>query len=670
VTRTETYHLNLPTKITFAGNKEIAYTYDAAGTKLSKTATQNGTAISQTDYVNGHIYQDGQLEFFGMAEGRMYAQRDANGNFEALKPEYHLTDHLGNLRVAWRPEQAAQTNSFLMTAEPENKADEDTTFQNLAEAPKAKGYKGANSVSLSQYDAPISKEFIPLEKNQEVEISVLGLREIIENAEESDIPTSVEKNKEGIIPVPIIVNNAKHQGDQPASVRANFLGIIPFAKKLFSKKKENLVKAAKPLPEGELVISFYDTSKVLLEEKTLKLSEINSWETLSFSTKAEEKGFVSASIRGTSSESVKFDDFSIQLKSLYSAKLYQENHYYPFGMNMKGLESSDKQTQQNKKEHEWQYNGRTEKETSFDLYWNITNFRTYDYQLGRFHQIDPLTEYFSGINGYNYAFNNPVSFNDPLGLAPENTGPRLGVGGWIKRQWNRFKAKLKDNKEQRKSRKRSRASRKNGTRTSDHNGNLNLSKSYQARWRGSLSRLFRRKPKGERPKEVNFGSGTRRYVNTPTPTATTTTSTNQNCRCSSSWSFRYDPRAGRRRNGLGMRGYRRIVRQYLNANCTDCMVTVQIISDLFLGQEDTPSRAYTWGGFGSGTATAQQFHDRQMQLILWRLNSMAARRGGAIFYNPRLPNGLVQFNNATSAFLINMGAIRRPVSYTIRIDIN
>jgi hypothetical protein len=44
----------------------------------------------------------------------------------------------------------------------------------------------------------------------------------------------------------------------------------------------------------------------------------NSWETLSFSAKAEEKGFVSASIRGTSTEPTKFDDFSIQLKSPHS----------------------------------------------------------------------------------------------------------------------------------------------------------------------------------------------------------------------------------------------------------------------------------------------------------------------------------------------------------------
>jgi len=436
-------HLNLPTRITFAGNKEIAYTYDAAGTKLSKTATQNGTAISQTDYVNGHIYQDGQLEFFGMPEGRMYAQRDANGNFEALKPEYHLTDHLGNLRVAWRPEQASSGRSFLMTAEPENKANEDTTFQNLAEAPRAKGFESPTAVSLSQYDPAIKKEFIPLEKNQEVEVSVLGLREILQSTEEeSDIPTSTGKTKNGIVPIPIIVNgtNTHNSGDvaKQGSVRANLLGIIPFAKKLFSKKeKQQMAVAPKPLPEGELVISFYDTSKVLLEEKTLKLSEINSWETLSFSTKAEEKGYVSAKIQGTSAAPVSFDNFSISLKSLYSAKLYQENHYYPFGMNMKGLESSDKQSVQNKKEHEFQFNSQTEREESFGLFWDETPFRNYDSQLGRLWGVDKMAETMPSMTPFHYGFNNPIVFNDPTGLFP--------IGGYVRLFFKKIAARLQGN---------------------------------------------------------------------------------------------------------------------------------------------------------------------------------------------------------------------------------
>jgi len=443
VSRTQTYHLNLPTKITFAGNKEIAYTYDAAGTKLSKTATQNGTAISQTDYVNGHIYQDGQLEFFGMPEGRMYAQRDANGNFEALKPEYHLTDHLGNLRVAWRPEQAAQTNSFMMTAEPENKADEDTTFQNLAEAPRAKGFESPTAVSLSQYDPAIKKEFIPLEEGQEVEVSVLGLREILQSTEEeSDIPTSTGKTKNGIVPVPIIINgtNTHNSGDvaKQGSVRFNALGIIPFAKKLFSKKEQpQMAVAPKPLPEGELVISFYDSTKELLSTEILSLKSENEWETLAFSAKADEKGFVSASIRGTSAKPVSFDNFQIETRATYTAKLYQENHYYPFGMNMKGLESSDKQSVQNKKEHEFQFNSQTEREEEFGLYWDETPFRNYDSQLGRLWGVDKMAETMPSMTPFHYGFNNPTSFNDPTGLFP--------IGGYIRLFFKKMAARLQGN---------------------------------------------------------------------------------------------------------------------------------------------------------------------------------------------------------------------------------
>ena len=295
---------------------------------------------------------------------------------------------------------------------------------------------------------PIKKEFIPLEKNQEVEVSVLGLREILQSTEEeSDIPTSTGKTKNGIVPVPIIINgtNTHNSGDvaKQGSVRANLLGIIPFAKKLFSKKEsQQMAVAPKPLPEGELVISFYDTSKVLLEEKTLKLSEINSWETLSFSTKAEEKGYVSAKIQGTSSEPVKFDDFSIQLKSLYSAKLYQENHYYPFGMNMKGLESQDEQTTQNKKEHEFQFNAQTEREESFGLFWDETPFRNYDSQLVRLWGVDKLAELVPGITPFHYAYNNPIGFNDPTGLMPQfdmpdYTPPPLGPSTLSPLEWHR-----------------------------------------------------------------------------------------------------------------------------------------------------------------------------------------------------------------------------------------
>jgi uncharacterized protein (TIGR02594 family) len=45
-----------------------------------------------------------------------------------------------------------------------------------------------------------------------------------------------------------------------------------------------------------------------------------------------------------------------------------------------------------------------------------TEFRSYDPQIGRFHQVDPLAEFSFNWSGYSFVQNNPILFNDPLGL--------------------------------------------------------------------------------------------------------------------------------------------------------------------------------------------------------------------------------------------------------------
>ncbi len=45
--------------------------------------------------------------------------------------------------------------------------------------------------------------------------------------------------------------------------------------------------------------------------------------------------------------------------------------------------------------------------------------RLYDTKTGRFLSVDPLWQAFPSLTPYQYAFNSPLSFKDPTGLAPQ-----------------------------------------------------------------------------------------------------------------------------------------------------------------------------------------------------------------------------------------------------------
>lgn len=50
-----------------------------------------------------------------------------------------------------------------------------------------------------------------------------------------------------------------------------------------------------------------------------------------------------------------------------------------------------------------------------------TIFRSYDPQIGRFLQVDLLSEEYESSSPYVYALNNPLFFTDPTGLTPEES---------------------------------------------------------------------------------------------------------------------------------------------------------------------------------------------------------------------------------------------------------
>jgi RHS repeat-associated protein len=99
--------------------------------------------------------------------------------------------------------------------------------------------------------------------------------------------------------------------------------------------------------------------------------------------------------------------------------LLQENHYDPFGVNLVDIEKPYVNTDR------YQYNGMAEKGTIPDGSSDYeTDFRLYDPQIGRFKAVDPLGELTLALNPYSFAFNNPMSFNDPSGLLPSGPKPK------------------------------------------------------------------------------------------------------------------------------------------------------------------------------------------------------------------------------------------------------
>ncbi|WP_299189852.1 DUF6443 domain-containing protein [uncultured Aquimarina sp.] len=95
-------------------------------------------------------------------------------------------------------------------------------------------------------------------------------------------------------------------------------------------------------------------------------------------------------------------------------EIIEEKNYYPFGLEHKGYNNTI-----TGREHNYGYNGKEEND-ELGLEWLDFGARNYDASIGRWMNLDPLAELMRRHSPYNYAFNDPLRFIDPDGMAPQD----------------------------------------------------------------------------------------------------------------------------------------------------------------------------------------------------------------------------------------------------------
>ena len=168
------------------------------------------------------------------------------------------------------------------------------------------------------------------------------------------------------------------------------------------------------VPQGYARLLVFDADSNLVGSHTQQLSPqaLNNYEALRVQVIAPQDGYVTAYVANESNADVFFDD--VQVEHGQGLQV-QENQYDSWGVSLAGLDYSSPGI---KPLNQYQFNGK-ERQNDLGLAWSDYGARLYDGQLGRWHGVDPLADKMRRHSPYNYAFDNPIRFIDPDGMAPD-----------------------------------------------------------------------------------------------------------------------------------------------------------------------------------------------------------------------------------------------------------
>lgn len=442
-------HLNLPSVITVMGKGTITYTYDAAGSKIQKTTVDNTVTPAKTTttlYLGGAVYENDVLQFLGHEEGRIRFKAAEGTSPASLQYDYMIKDHLGNVRMLLTEEQQ-QDKYPVASLEPSKIATEKNYYDikdaQLADKTEANGipdYNNDNGIGNNPADAAFSAsnstKLYKLNSNTAkmgmgITLKVMAGDKIDVFGKSYYFQNNPGPGSNSAIPVADLLAaflgapgaGASTSGHGTATVATiNNATSIAGINSMMT-QQNNQSNSASTKPRAFINVLFFDEQFKAVDYRISMVgnnSELKNHYTDLQNIVSQKNGYVYIYVSNESPVNVFFDN--LQVVHTRGAIL-EETHYYPFGLTMNGISSK---SLNNSPENKFRFNTGTEFSngefsdgSGLEVY--ETPFRGYDCQLGRFNEIDPLSEITTDWSVYAFCGNNPVLYSDPLGLCRDDT---------------------------------------------------------------------------------------------------------------------------------------------------------------------------------------------------------------------------------------------------------
>ena len=402
-------HLNLPEIVTRAGDKQLQYIYDATGRKLTQELSEAGALEKRTDYAGEYIYENDTLRFINHEEGRVVMTG-------APEYQYHLKDHLGNVRLTFTTKQ--EVDESTGTYEPENAVEEQSEFLRYDNAKlvnstlfdktngASTGYaERLNGTANEKYGLAKSISVMPGDTiNAEVYAKYVDTNSANWTAALNSLMSQIGSGEPGVV-----VDGANYAS---STTSFPFAGLLDTGGSSSNGPKAYLNWL---VFDRDYNLQLNGTGYMRMTDIAKEFGQDVAHERLySPEIIIKEPGYVYIYLSNEEPEAspveVYFDDFKV---THTKSPIIQSEDFYPFGLTFNSY-SRENSTPQN-----YKYNG-MELQDELSLNWLDFGARMYDPAIARWMVIDPLADAMRSWSPYNYVFNNPLRFIDPDGMGPND----------------------------------------------------------------------------------------------------------------------------------------------------------------------------------------------------------------------------------------------------------